>query len=159
MKEAGAFCVFCDEESGKHSLAVGCKVGLVSVEGVTVVVGDGGVDSGAVFLFDGFDDGVDQGVELFAVGHDEVVEGQAEDGDRKREEPVPGFEFFRPDAAEGEYAEEYDHRGAKQGPGLFEEVEHFFCHRGPGAACGRNQIRSTIRRNDGGRESETISKS
>jgi len=120
LEEAGAFCVFCDEESGKHSLAVGCKVGLVSVEGVTVVVGDGGVDSGAVFLFDGFDDGVDEGVELFAVGHDEVIEAEAEDGDRKRQEPVPGFEFFRPNAAEGEYAEEYDHRGAKQGPGLFE---------------------------------------
>ena len=124
MEEAGAFCVFCDEESGKRSLAVGHKVGLGSVEGVAVVVGDGSVDSGAVFMFDGLDDGVDEGVELFAVGHDEVIEGQAEGCDRKREEPVPGFEFFRPDAAEGEYAEEYDHRGADQGPGLFEEAEH-----------------------------------
>ena len=141
---------------------MGHKVGLGSVEGVAVVVGDGGVDSGAVFMFDGLDDGVDESVELFAVGLDEVVEGQAEDGDRKRQEPVPGFEFFRPDAAEGEYAEEYDHRSAKQGPGLFEEVEHFFCligRRGLGAACGRSQIRSTILRLRSGHEPETISKS
>ena len=122
---------------------MGCKVGLGSVEGVVVVVGDGGVDSGAVFLLDGLDDGIDQGIELFAVGFDEVIEGEAEDGDRKREQPVAGFEFFRPDAAEGEYAEEDDHRGAEQGPGLFEEFEHFFCRRGPGAASGRSQIRST----------------